>query len=149
MRKAYRILANIIAIEVVIQAMAIVFAIAGFFNWIDDGNSVDEAKLNDDDFDFPGLVGFIIHGINGQLLIPLLGLVLLIIAFFAKIPGGVKWAAIVFGSIIVQVLAGIFAHETRYLGLLHGLNAFILFGSAMMAARTAGQTTEAVEPARV
>ncbi len=35
-----------------------------------------------------------LHGMIGMMLIPLLALVLLIISFFAKIPGGVKWAAI-------------------------------------------------------
>ena len=149
MRKAYRILADIIAIEVVIQAMAIVFSIAGFFKWVDDGHTVDAALLDSDDFDFPGLVSFIVHGINGQLVIPLLGLVLLIISFFAKVPGGVKWAAIVFVSIIVQVTAGILAHETRYMGLVHGLNAFILFSSAIMAARAAAEPAEVAAPAAV
>ena len=34
---------------------------------------------------------------NGQFLIPLLGLALLIVSFFAAVNGGVKWAAIIFG----------------------------------------------------
>ena len=72
-----------------------------------------------------------LHGIFGMMLIPLLALVLLIISFFAKIPGGVKWAAIVLGLVVLQVALGIFGHETPYAGLLHGLNALILFAVAL------------------
>ena len=86
---------------------------------------------------FTGVGGFIVHGINGMMIIPLLGLALLVVSFFAKVPGGVKIAAIVLGAIVVQVLLGIFGHESAYIGVLHGLNAFILFGSAVYAARLA------------
>ena len=57
-----------------------------------------------------------LHGMVGMMLIPLLALVLLIISFFAKIPGGVKWAAIVLGLVVLQVALGIFGHETPYVG---------------------------------
>ncbi len=76
-----------------------------------------------------------LHGIIGMMLIPLLALVLLIISFFAKIPGGVKWAGIVLGLVVLQVALGIFGHETPYSGLLHGLNALILFTVALLAGR--------------
>jgi hypothetical protein len=137
MIKAYRILATIIAVEVVIQAMAMVFAVAGLSIWVDDGGVFDKAAMEDDDLSFTGLGGFIIHGINGMMIIPLLGLALLILSFFAKLPGGVKWAGIVLGAIVVQVFLGVFGHESAYIGALHGLNAFILLGSAGMAARQA------------
>jgi hypothetical protein len=80
-----------------------------------------------------------------MMIIPLLGLVLLIVSFFAKVPSGVKWAAIVLAAIVVQVLLGIFGHESAYIGMLHGLNAFILMGSAGNAARLA-KTAEATTP---
>ena len=137
MIKAYRILATIIAIEVVIQAMAMVFAVAGLGIWVDEGGVLDKAAFESDDLSFTGVGGFIIHGINGMMIIPLLGLALLILSFFAKVQGGVKWAGIVLGAIVVQVLLGVFGHESAYIGALHGLNAFILLGSAGMAARQA------------
>jgi hypothetical protein len=137
MRNAYRILATIIAVEVVIQAMAMVFAVAGLGIWVDEGGVYDKATAEDDSVTFTGVGGFIVHGINGMMIIPLLGLVLLIVAFFAKVPGGVKWAAIVLGAIVLQVFLGIFGHESAYVGMLHGLNAFVLLGSAGMAARAA------------
>ena len=111
MRNAYRILAIIIAVEVVIQAMAMVFAVAGLGIWVDDGGVLDKAAFESEDLSFTGVVGFMVHGINGMMIIPLLGLALLVVSFFAKVPGGVKWAAIVLGSIVVQVLAGIFGHD--------------------------------------
>ena len=140
MRKTYRILADIIAIEVVIQAMAMVFGIAGLFKWIDDGGSIDKSVIEsweDDPPDFTGSIGHFIHFMNGQFLIPLLGIILLIVSFFAAVNGGVKWAAIILASIVVQVAAGLTAEAWPYLGLVHGLNAFILFSAALMAARSA------------
>ena len=137
MIKAYRILAIIIAAEVVIQAMMIVFAVAGLGKYIDDGATVDKAAFEDEDLKFTGVTGFMIHGINGMMIIPLLGIALLVISFFAKFDGAVKWAGIVLASIVVQVLAGIIAHDAPFIGMIHGLNAFILFGSAMNAARLA------------
>jgi hypothetical protein len=137
MRNAYRILAIIICAEVVIQAMAMVFAVAGLGIWVDEGGVFDKAAMEDEELSFTGIGGFIIHGINGMMVIPLLGVVLLVVSFFAKIPGGVKVAGIVLAAIVVQVFLGIFGHESAYIGALHGLNAFILFGSAMYAARLA------------
>jgi len=90
MRSAYRVLAYIIAIEVVVQAAAIAYALAGLSKWVSDGGTLDKAAMESEDTTFTGVVGFIVHGINGQMLIPLLAVILLIISFFAKIPGGAK-----------------------------------------------------------
>jgi hypothetical protein len=83
----------------------------------------------------------------GMMLIPLVALILLIVSFFAKIPGGVKWAAIVLGLVVLQVALGIFGHETAYSGLLHGLNALILFAVAIKAgSRVAAVPADAGSP---
>jgi hypothetical protein len=148
MRNAYRILATIIAIEVVIQAMAMVFAVAGLGIWVDEGGVLDKAAFESEDLDFTGFAGFIVHGINGMMVIPVLGLALLVISFFAKVPGGVKWAGIVLAAIVVQVFLGIFGHESAYVGMLHGLNAFILLASAGNAARLA-KTADTETPVSV
>ena len=146
MRKAYRILADIVAVAVVIQAMAMVWAIAGLFHWIDsDGGSLDSAVLDDwedNPPDFDGAIGFAIHGILGGMVIPVIALALLIIAFFAKVPGGVKWAAIVLASVVVQVLVAYAGYDAPIVGLIHGLNAFVLFSTAIMAARAAHPATQ-------
>jgi hypothetical protein len=151
MRKTYRIVADIIAIDVVIQSMAMVFSISGLFKWIDDGNTLDKSVIEsweDDPPTWTGSIGHFIHFMNGTFLFPLLGLILLIVAFFAAVNGGVKWALIILASIVVQILAGQFSGESPYLGLVHGLNAFILFGAALMAARSARPVTAdtGVEP---
>jgi heme A synthase len=64
-----------------------------------------------------------------------LALILLIVSFFARIPGGVRWATIVLVLVVVQVLLGMFLHGTTWLGMLHGINALALFGVAVGTAR--------------
>src|SRR5262245_36348656 len=142
MRSAYRILAIIIAVEVVIQAMAVVFAVAGLGKYINDGAVVDKAAMESDDLSFTGVAGFMVHGINGMMIIPLLGIAFLVVSFFANVPGGVKWAAIVLGSIVVRVCAGPLGHDPPYIGIIHGLNAFVLFSAAVYAARLARTADE-------
>ena len=139
MRSAYRVLAFLIAGLVVVQAAAIAYAVFGLTTWIQDGNTLDKAAMESEDTTFDGLVGFIVHGINGTMLIPLVALILLIVAFFAKVAGGVAQAGIILLLVVIQVALGIFAHELPGLGALHGLNALLLFGAATMAGVRAKQ----------
>ena len=67
------------------------------------------------------------------MVVPIIVLLFLISSFFAKVPGGVKWALFVFLAALVQVALGLFAHSIAGLGWLHGLNALILFGLAVSA----------------
>ena len=142
MRQTYKILAHTIAGLVAVQAAVMVFAIAGLIGWVEDGNSLTEATMESEP-DFTGAIGFMLHGMIGMMLIPLLALVLLIISFFAKIPGGAKWAALVLGLVVLQVALGIFGFETPYAGLLHGLNALVLFSVAVHAGRRSSLTADA------
>jgi hypothetical protein len=136
MRTAYRALAWLIALEVAVQAAAMVYAIAGLGIWVDqDGGVLDKAAFESGERLFPEFVGLIVHAINGMMVIPLLALVLLIISFFAKVPGGVKWAALVLAAVVVQVALGMFGHEAAVFGLLHGINALLLFSLAVVAGR--------------
>ena len=133
MRTAYRVLAYIIAAEVAIQAAMMAFAVAGLGIWVDkDGGVLDKATFEAEP-DFTGAVGFMIHGMNGMMIIPLIALIFLIVSFFAKVPGGIARAATVFALVVLQVLLGLFGHESAYIGLLHGLNALAVFGSSVMA----------------
>lgn len=141
MRTAYKVLAYLVALEVMVQAAAIAFAAFGLFKWVEDGGTLDKAALESEDVTFTGLVGFMIHGINGQMLIPLIAIIFLVVSFFAKVPGGSKWAGFVLLAVVVQVLLGMFAHGTPALGALHGLNALILFGLALTAAQRARATS--------
>jgi hypothetical protein len=137
MKSVYRALAYLVALEVVIQAAAIAFALAGLGKWISEGGVLDAAAMESESTDFTGVVGFMIHGINGQMIVPLIALLLLISSFFAKIPGGVLWAGLVLLTVVVQVLLGIFGHGTPVLGMVHGAVAFVLFTFAVIAARKA------------
>ena len=146
MRKTYRVLASLIAILVVVQSMMMVWTIAGLFTWIDGGGALDKSVVEawqDEPPTFAGSFGFFWHSfIGGVILIPLLGLILLIVSFFAKVPRGIVLAAAIVVSIIVQYYAAVFAEpEEPLLGLVHGLNAFILFGLAVFAARSAKEAS--------
>src|SRR3954453_20034722 len=116
MKGAYRVFGYLIAAEVVIQAAAIALAVFGLGKWIEDGGTLTKSVMENDDTSINGVIGFAIHGINGTMIIPILGLLFLIISFFAKVPGGIKWASITFGLIVLQVLLGMFAHEVYALG---------------------------------
>ena len=153
MRKAYRIIADLIAILVAVQAMVMVFAVSGLFHWINDGGGkVDKAVFDSWEKDHPtfqGAIGVPLHEMIGMYLIPLLGLALLVVAYLAHVEGGVRWAAIILVSIVIQVGAGLAAGGAPWVGLIHGLNAFALFSVAIVAARAAhpgAQTAVAATP---
>jgi hypothetical protein len=134
MRTVYRVLAFVIAAEVVVQAMAIAFALAGLGKWVgDEGGVLNKQTFDDESMKFTGVVGFMVHGINGEMIIPLLVLVLLIVSFFAGVPGGIRLAATILGLVVVQVALGIGLHGLPYLALLHAANAFAIMGVAVQA----------------
>ena len=148
MRTVYRVFAWLIAAEVVVQAAAMVYAIAGLGIWVDrDGGVLDKAAFESEESLFPEMVGFMVHGMNGMMLIPLLALLFLIVSFFAKVPGGVKWAALVFLAVVVQVALGLFGHEAAIFGLLHGMNALLLFSLAVWAGKRVATRTPQPETA--
>jgi hypothetical protein len=133
MKTAYRLLAYLVALEVVVQAAAIAFATFGLLTYVSGGGVLDRASQRAHAYD--GAVGFVVHGVNGQMITPAIALILLIVAFFAKIPGGVVWAALVFGTVVVQVLLGQLAHAVPALGWVHGALAIVLFAVAIVTAR--------------
>ncbi len=151
MKAVYRALAYLIALEVVVQAAAIAFALTGLGKWIMEGGVLDAAAMESETTEFTGVAGFMVHGINGQMIIPLIALLLLISSFFARIPGGVLWAGLVVVTVAVQVLLGIFSRGGEpVLGLVHGAVAFVLFSFAVIAARKAEAALGGLErsPAR-
>ena len=143
MRTTYRFLANAIAVLVVVQAGAIAWAFFGLTNWIQNDNGVvDKALLECTDCEqqFTAEWGFAIHMFfNGTILIPLVSIILLVVSFFAKVRGGVLLAAVVVGLIVLQVLVlpALSREVGSGFGALHGVNALVLMGVAMMAAKRA------------
>jgi len=140
MRATYRVLAMLIAAGVVLQAA---FIAVGWFQVLhetDDGTVFD--KNSDRNW------AQVAHGVAGNMVIPLIVILLLIVAFFARIPGGVKWAAITFGVVVLQVLLAFVSFAAPIVGALHAINAFALAGVASIAARKAreAETAAPVEP---
>jgi hypothetical protein len=137
MRVAYRVLAWLVAAEVLIQAAAITYAVFGLGQWIQNGGVLDKSVMESEVSAFPQEVGFAVHGINGEMVVPLLALLLLVVSFFAKLPRGVALAGGVVGLTALQIVLGMLGHGVPGLGILHGANALLLFAVAVVAARIA------------
>lgn len=129
MKPTYRVLALLIALGVAVQTMSIAL---GFFIVLSDKDTGEN-------------IGLELHSVVGMIVIPLLALVLLIVSFFAGVAGGVKWAAIIFGLVVLQVLLAFAAFEAPAVGVLHGLNALALIAVAGIAgSRVAKQAAPSV-----
>jgi hypothetical protein len=135
MRTVYRVLAWLMAVEVLVQAAAIAWAVFGLGKWIQAGGVLDKSVMESEVSAFPQETGFMVHGINGEMVVPALALLLLVVAFFAKVPRGVAFAGGVVGLVALQVVLGMLGHGIPGLGLLHGANALALFAVAVIAAR--------------
>jgi Family of unknown function (DUF6220) len=140
MRATYRVLALLIAVGVVVQAAFIAVAWFQVLHDSDSGAVFD--KNSEPNWAYTG------HSVVGTLVIPIIALVLLILSFFARIPGGVKWAAITFGVVLLQIVFAFIGFAAPVAGALHGINAFALAGVASVAARKARLAeTAPAEPA--
>jgi hypothetical protein len=138
MKTVFKVLAYIIAAEVIVQSAMMVFAVAGLGIWVDGGGVLDKAAFEDENLSFTGVAGFMVHGINGMMIIPVLALALLVMSFFTKLPGAIRNSALVLALVVLQVTLGLFGHENAYIGMLHGLNALILFTGALYTGHSAG-----------
>ena len=127
MKQLYRVLAYLIAAGVILQAAAIAYAVFGMFEWVSTGGTIDKALIESDNPQIGGIAGFNLHQQVGVNILPLLALLFLISSFFARIPGGIKWALSVFAATLAQSLLGILAHHSSAVGWLHGAMALILF----------------------
>jgi hypothetical protein len=131
MRATYLWLSRLIAIGVVLQAAFIAFGTFDILKSADDG----KALTADSDYN----VGQSLHSIFGNIVIPLLALVLLIVSFFMHSPTAVKLGAAVFGLVVLQVLLAVISFPVPVLGILHGLNAFALAAVAGVAGSRVGR----------
>jgi hypothetical protein len=144
MRSVYRVLAFLVAAGVMVQAAAIAYGMFGLIKWVENGGTLDKStELNSS---LGGYTGFNLHGTAGMMIIPAIALLFLISSFFAKVPGGIKWALIVFGVTVLQVALGLFSHSIAGLGWLHGINALILFGVAVSAGMRVRQVATVEAP---
>jgi hypothetical protein len=122
MRTTYQWLARLIALGVVFQAAFVAFGTFDVFNAADDGRAFTADTAYN--------AGQTLHSVVGMMIIPALALVLLIVSFFAGIPGGIQIAVLVLGLVVAQVVLGLVSFPVPWLGLLHGINAFVLAGVA-------------------
>lgn len=149
MSATYRVLAYVTVALVALQAAFIGFGDFGLNEWIAGGGELNQALIEDEEgpLPFAGVIGYILHGLVGQFLIPLIALILLIVSFFAKVTKGMLLAGIVFGLVVVQVILGL--SEIPALGALHGINALAIFAMAMIAAGRAKAGTDVAAGAPV
>ncbi|MEV6923441.1 DUF6220 domain-containing protein [Dactylosporangium sp. NPDC051485] len=138
MRSTYRVFACLVAAGVLAQAASVAYAWFAVLQTIDAGGVFDK--------DAGANPGHYAHGIIGMALIPLIALTLLILSFFARIPGGVRWAAITFGLTALQVALAFVSFSAPLVGALHGLNAVALLAAALVAARRVRRAVEPVLP---
>lgn len=143
MKTTYRVFGFAIAALVMVQAAAVAYGFFGLGKWIENGGTLDKAAMESDTTSFTGVAGLAVHGIFGTMVIPIVALLFIVCALFAKIPGGVKWALITFATVVVQVVLGLAAHSVPILGLLHGIVALVLFGVAVDAAMRVGRVVAA------
>jgi hypothetical protein len=150
MRTTFKVLAYALAAEVLVQGMAIAYAIAGLGKWVeDDGGVLNKQLLDSNSPHFRGVGGFALHGMNGTMLIPVLTLLLLIVSFFTKLPGASKRAGILVGMVVLQVFLGMLSHSIPYAIMFHVLNAFGIFLMAAFTGYRAGRPIAALAPAQM
>lgn len=135
MRSAYRGLALLICLGVMVQAAAVAFG------WFDVINELEDGAVLSKDSEHK--LGHEVHGLVGMNVMPLLGLLLLVSSFFTKLKGASKWAGFVLLAIVLQVVMAIVSFSAPAVGLLHGLNAFVIFGLALITARRAAAAVPA------
>jgi heme A synthase len=145
MKTTYRVLALAIAALVAVQAGAIGYAVFAQLNYVEGGGTLDNAALESN---APGTGALIFHAFDGGTVL-LCALALLIISFFAKVPGGVKWAVIVLVTTIVQIGLGTLSHLLSAIGAVHGAVALVLFGVAVTAAARVRRPAAVEETAAV
>ncbi|QGF22892.1 hypothetical protein [Raineyella fluvialis] len=134
MKNTLKYLSHLIALLVVFQAAVAVWSVA---------EEITAQSANPGATATPPL-GAIMHGMVGMFVIPAAALILLVLALIART--GRLWAGLTLASAVLQVLLGIGGLSvTPYLGLLHGINAFVLVAMAELTARAAARA-EAAEP---
>ncbi len=135
MHTIYKYLAYLIALLVVVQSAVIVWGVAADIRF-----GIDNPTTTVTESPFP--LGAQIHSIVGMYVIPITALVLVALSLIMK--AGRMWAGLVLLAAVVQValgLGGILV--TPFLGLLHGINAFVIVLFALLGAREVSRQTHA------
>ncbi|MBN9613853.1 MAG: hypothetical protein J0H64_10460 [Actinobacteria bacterium] len=129
MRKTYRVLTLIALIEIIVQAGAVAWAQFGLARYVAEGNTINKAMLEcrDCGMNFVEEYGFMVHGMNGAMIIPAIGLILLIVSFFVKNRTLTIWAAVAFVLILIQSqVLPMLSRDMPGFGAVHGVTALAL-----------------------
>lgn len=126
-----------------LQGAFIAWAGMGMAKFVDDGGTVNKAMMSGK-VNHGWEYGYVLHGIFGEMLIPLVGLALVVVAFVSKAPGALKWAGILLGAIVAQIVLAMIGGAVPFLGVLHGLFAFVLFFLCFVAVKRVVPGTRSV-----
>jgi hypothetical protein len=143
MRATYRVLAMLIPVIVVLQTSFIALGVFGLGTWVEDGHDFTKNILENGGA--TGDVGFMLHSL-GAMAAALVALLLLVVSFFAKVDGGTRLAAFVLLDVLLQWALAFAAFAAWAVGILHGLNAFVMFGLGMTAAGAATRSMKGGGP---
>lgn len=144
MKSTYRVLAYVIAGLVVLQAVWIALSSFTVIKAVDSGRTINEDAAG---------IGAVLHGFGGMYAIPLVTIALVVVSFFAKVTGGVKWALFILLAVAVQITLAFLSFGVPQIGALHGLNAFVIIALSLIAGTRAGRQLtarpagESAEPA--
>lgn len=139
MTSAYRGIAHLIAGCIMLQAAFIAFGMFGLRRFLDKGGTATE--------DYDGNAGWMLHGVFGTIVIPLLAVALLVVAVLAKHQDGIERAVVIAGLVILQVAFGVLGAKSPWVGALHGLVALVILGIAVEAGTRVGRSgKQPVEP---
>ncbi|MCU1408705.1 MAG: hypothetical protein JWM23_785 [Microbacteriaceae bacterium] len=133
MRRTYQIICHIIAALVVVQAAVIAWGVFTLGQYLDRGTSVTEDTE---------VLGFDVHAVIGQYVIPVLAVVLLVIALIMR--DGITWAGWLILAVVVQVALAYASFGIAWVGIVHGIVAFAVAGLAETAARSLSRSGPAV-----
>lgn len=137
MRTVYRVLAYLVALGVVAQAMFIAW---GTFTVHHTANTSGVVVAGD--LDPEHATAFGLHALNSYI-VSVLSLALFVVSFFAKtVHHRKRWALAVFLTVVVQGELGYFAYDVPAVGLLHGFGALAVFTLALRTAWLPAGTRE-------
>jgi hypothetical protein len=133
MSTVYRSLAWVICALVILQAASEAWFASGLGKYLLAGGTVDMSAVTGPP-PFPEIFGIVIHTINGTYVIPVMAALLLIVGWLTHNRRALIMAAVVAVLVAVQVTLGLNAHLFTFLAFFHGMNALLLFGTALGAA---------------
>jgi hypothetical protein len=138
MSTVYRVLAYLVALGVVAQAMFIAW---GTFTLSHTANSAG-GIVTAGDLEPEHSTAFGLHSVN-SIVVSVLALALFVVSFFAKtVHHRIRWALALFLTVVVQGELGYAGYDLPALGLLHGLGALAVFTLALRSARLPAGTAE-------